>query len=587
MRTSSLALLVLPLLFGCPVPPPVVVEPEPDAGQCSTLDAGCSDTQACCDGSSCSAGHCACVAVKGALCGGANPVCCTGLTCDATGRCQLPCDVDGGCRSPGDTCTAPGDCCAPATCLNGTCDVVERCKGNLDDCTADTDCCGDPAIGSRPACVTTTAGRKCRFSARGEACTTATPCAPNFACLDAGTGVPGSCGIEVPSPACTLNTATCARGAACDPNTNVNQGYDPCGIRNNGGTLQYRSQVLSCHGGVCDAPRLFESCNSACGVTPNESRRPAECVDLDTNSKVCLETCTTNADCGGQFYLDDLTSSIDIGILSSGAPIAMWCVPHPDLNKSFCQPQLCYEDGAPGRDDKRRLYQPCAGQPNSICLPQSARTYTDFFGDSVNSNTFGFCQAVSPDPAPSVGKACDVRAGTESPAALCGPDALCIGQRCQKLCDASVPEDGSPACAANETCVEPYSFPDTFSANQIGICSPRCDPFADETNSGCETWCGGPRSRCNWHGWDRPFVNAHCAPMAQQPKRIGEACDKTMQCETGALCWALAGAKAACVQLCDLEYKYPYYWPGCKIAGATCKPYGTTSPSTKVGACQL
>ncbi len=630
---SSISPLLFLVVAAC-LGPSTVSDAGEDAGlvECAPLDAGCSDAQACCAGGSCHLGQCACVSMEGAACGGSNPVCCSGLTCNASGHCEAPCSGSrGSCRPPNDACQADGDCCSPAKCVNQKCQLwAPRCADDGDPCMTDTDCCGDSALGSRPQCVNRGSGKICHFGRKGESCNSTSPCLPSFACvvdagvvvdagtpadagagsdagsdagllddggvidLDAGTsldagapvdaGTPpepnGVCGVIGSPGTCTLRASTCAVGAACNPNSSANAGYDPCGIRYDGQSLYYRSPAMVCHSGVCSLPQLFEPCTSACGVSPGVSKKP-QCVQMDTNSTVCLEQCTTDADCPGVFFPSgDLTSSMAIGLVSP-VPLSMWCVPHPEKGKSFCQPRLCYEDGS-ALDNVGALYKPCDGVPNSLCIPHETRGLSDYFGSTGSATTLAFCQAIRPASAPTVGLPCDVRAGSETPNALCGADATCVGGVCQKTCDASLPGPDFPTCSDSQSCVNPYLGTDPLSAHQSGVCGATCDMFADEANSGCVTWCGGPRAKCQWQGLDKIARAAHCEPMSANPKSAGQTCKASIECGAGMLCWTnVSGQAPVCTQLCN-QLAAPGASGACKTG--SCQPL--YDGADKIGACQ-
>ncbi len=370
--------------------------------------------------------------------------------------------------------------------------------------------------------------------------------------VDAGTPTTvGTCGVVGTPPTCTLRSATCALGASCDPNSSANQGYDPCSLQYSGGSLYYRAAGYACHSGVCALPQLNDTCTAKCSETPGATNKTV-CAELDVNSKVCAVSCTTDADCPGVFYPNgNLASAQRFGVISH-APLTQWCVPHPELGKSVCQPRLCFED-APDRNNEGFLFKACADVPNSICLPHETSTLSDYFGSSNTSTVLGFCHAVRPGTAPTVGQACDERSGTEAPDRLCGPDALCAGGRCQALCDASQPGGYFPACGPSQTCLNPYYGTDPLSGHQTGMCGVACDPFADEAHSGCTNFCGGPRARCQWQGLDKVPGPAHCVAMAAHPKPAGAPCTATGECGTGMICWSTANdnSNPVCTQLCS------------------------------------
>jgi hypothetical protein len=215
------------------------------------------------------------------------------------------------------------------------------------------------------------------------------------------------------------------------------------------------------------------------------------------------------------------------------------------------------------------LYQPCAGRANTTCLPRFAGNL---------SSVAGFCTANRPGATTTVGQVCDPNAGVEASSALCGPDAACVGGQCQAICDASkLGQDGTPGCAAGQTCVSPQGV-DLVADFQYGGCGDSCDPFADIEHSGCWKYCGGPPARCNWIVGN-PSANTprgYCGPALESPVPNGQACTVGAidPCEAGSKCLLSADQiHSFCTHLCD-----PAAGPGAADAcpaGMTCTAFAS------------
>lgn len=84
---------------------------------CMPSGAVCGGTNPdCCAGMTCNSGICSAPAcgASGAACGGTNPACCTGFTC-SNSVCTAACKPTGG------SCTTDANCCAGLTCNSGSC----------------------------------------------------------------------------------------------------------------------------------------------------------------------------------------------------------------------------------------------------------------------------------------------------------------------------------------------------------------------------------------------------------------------------------------------------------------------------------
>lgn len=169
------------------------VEPSPDAGLCDEVGEGCCG-MACSAGLSCSAsGRCD---ITG--CGGVGAPCCLDSVCFGTNGC-----VGGTCAH----CGAEGEvCCASATCDSGLACAGDRCApcGNIGQ-----SCCGG-------GCLTGSCnGGTCRApeGARGGPCRMSLDACDEWASCDFGTGICQGCGMRGES-CCGLGR--CQGGTSCN-----------------------------------------------------------------------------------------------------------------------------------------------------------------------------------------------------------------------------------------------------------------------------------------------------------------------------------------------------------------------------------
>ena len=460
-----------------------------------------------------------------------------------------------------------GDCCASGVCPRGQCSdpsTLSTCAQEGAACASTSDCCGNSAFGSQLDCLPRGAdgGNLCHLAKAGELCDVAHHCLPGVNCVyppppdagagdggvddggttdagspppDAGTGA-GVCTITKTGTSCTLYTPNCGAGDGCNPSSSTNQGYDPCYLKVNGTNLADRTSLLLCNGGYCAQPNEGDPCSSTCTQTVGDPRRTS-CLSFYDNSKLCMPACSTDADCHGASFYD--------GSQNNPQRVTNYCVNYG--NGAGCQPLLCFVEGQAGPAGKvASLYKPCMGHPNTLCLPR-------FVG--ADSNIEGYCIAVKPGTAPTVGQVCDPRAGREALAANCGKDAVCLGGRCAAVCDASaLGLNGTPGCSKDQTCISPQGL-DLIADYQFGGCADGCDPFTDLEHSGCVNYCGGSGAVCNWIIGD-PVPNlprGYCGAALKQPIRIGQACSTDTavdQCEAGSYC-LLGGVRRTCTRLCD------------------------------------
>ncbi len=589
---------------------------------CGEPGATCSADGQCCQGFSCANGVCACHA-EGDSCSPGGEPCCSGTSCDPTGHCRAPCSQPvGACQPLGADCTTSADCCDAGSCNGGKCGdpaTALNCATDGQPCVTSATCCGSLTAGSKLDCVAgPDGGNVCHLGLIGESCDALHHCIPGTTCvfppppdagsdaglddggLDGGTddggiddggldsgiddggldsgiddggldagpadgGAPvdggplGICTLPSTTHTCDLYQASCGAGDPCDPNSNTNQGYDPCYLKVSGNNLAYRTTYLFCHGSTCTDPVEGEPCTSRCIQTAGDSRTTA-CVDFYDGSKLCMPACSREADCRGASIYDPA--------VYTAQPLTNYCVNYGAAGG--CQPELCFVEGSTMPDgDPSLLYKPCAGHPDSLCLPRY---------DGRVSQVVGFCTVVRPDAGSTVGQACDSYAGVEASAALCGPDATCLGGRCAGLCDASqLGGNGTPACSDGLSCQSPQGL-DLVADYQFGGCGDGCDPFADLTHSGCADYCGGPKVRCNWIIGD-PVAGVspgYCGAALETPIADGQPCSFTSTgidpCVTGDYClYSSATGSRFCTRLCNptADAGSPDLCPG----GQTCTAF--------------
>ncbi len=560
MWRVAVGVLSLAAAVGCSSKPAAKLDCESEgcAQACITSGAACSaDTASCCPGTSCFNGACVCSA-KGETCGTNGQTCCGGLECDPSGHCSDICSQPrGACHSYGDPCSADTDCCSPAACRNGFCadtSVVATCKQEGQSCASATDCCGSSALGSQLDCVTAgDGGMVCHRGQVGESCDTNRLCATGLHCIstvDGGTA--GTCDVVKTAQTCILTSSSCSDGDSCDPEATVNEGYDPCYIGAQGQNLGYRATARLCKSGFCAQPSLGDPCSGSCEQAVGDSRRTT-CLRTADGSRVCLASCSFDNDCTGAMAFDN----------NNFNPPAITSLCVSNGGGKGCQPQVCYLDDDAKLGDPNVLYKPCFNHEDTMCLPR-------FYGDGTR--VAGFCTASRSALISTVGKPCDMAAGREAKAAICGTDALCMGGRCAALCDAAtLGTDGvTPGCTDPAlTCISMQGL-DLVSDYQVGGCNIACHPFAKLEDSGCVSFCGGPPTRCNWIVGDGAGnqPRGYCAAALKAPVAVGQSCrvaSASDPCESGARCMlADDGVSAVCKRLCD-----PMAIPGSRDACPT------------------
>ena len=353
---------------------------------------------------------------------------------------------------------------------------------------------------------------------------------------------------------CNITSSGCYAGDPCDPNN------DYCA---KGGSLKCDPTSRTC----TPQAGIFGDCSSTADCVQVGGNQALSCSgntlfsvlfsDLygSGSGSICAPKCSSDSDC---------TTAIAIDSSNSNPPeLSMLCDQSGGV--PACQPVLCW-DGAATLDgsctdpnnssdpycgsgltsDPSKLYQPCTGHPNTICVPQ-------YYGDL--STVFGFCQAVAPTTASTVGNACDPAVSAAYPDLLCGADSWCMGGVCSPLCD--VQQGGSnniPGCSASQTCVSLQGV-NLVSTYQVGGCDTPCDPWtADATKSGCTTFCGGPRAKCDWVFGDRIAGQAlgYCAPEAKSPLGTGQNCgNDPTGCVQGDECLTNNSGQSLCYRICD------------------------------------
>ncbi len=542
----------------------------------------CTGVGTCCSGLSCmSGGVCGCLA-EGATCSGDAGVCCSGLSCDGTGHCRAPCGTSAGACEPfGASCSDAGSCCSSSRCSGGECTdpgSLLACANEGGSCTTSADCCGSVSLGTRLDCI---AGR-CHLGQPGEPCTASTRhCTPGAVCIFPDAGAPdsgvsdggfvdagevdagevdagdvdagltdagevdagpppeptGVCTVPRTAATCVLGTGTCVTGDSCNPSSTQNQGYDPCYYRVSGNTLYVRANPLVCSGGVCSLPGDGSPCTGACRQTPGDPRSIA-CRTNFAGQRRCMPSCTTDADCRG--------TTIQDPNVTNAQPLTSYCVNY-NGSGAACQPRLCFIEGQAPYDNPALLYASCSGVGNSVCLPR-------YVGNL--SSILGFCTAVRPGTASTLGETCNPRAGREATTGLCGRGTTCLGGRCAKVCDAAaLGLQGTPTCGPDLTCISPQGL-DLISSYQFGGCADPCEPFTDLASSGCVNYCGGPPARCNWIiGDPTPSEpKGYCGAALVNPIDVGQPCTRKSidPCVAGAACLLNTGTNtSSCVRLCD------------------------------------
>ena len=558
----------------------------------------CDATAGCANGLSCDATdhcHASCGTTDlcrglGDGCDGANP-CCGSLTC-AAGQCVAP-DAAAACGGDGDPCTTAADCCGDAAaglqfaCVPGPNGGHICHLGTLGEACDQSTPCG-PALECQPSAPATTSASSgstsggsgstssgsgstssgssstsssssgstssgsTSSSSSGSSSTGSTSSGSGSTSSGSSSGSSGSTGID-PSPhvvdptagtcvyangraggpgTCSTTSANCYPGDGCNPNR------DYC---NKGGAL-----VCDPTANVCvPYDTTYASCSHDADChAPAGASHPQVCAATVLFGDACAPGCTTDADCTGAMPIDQANYN--------PPNVSTFC----DSNGGGalgCQQILCWvspdlqAQGIP--TDTSVLYKPCPGHPNSVCVPQ-------YWGDVTDM--VGFCQATQPGaPASTVGQPCSNASSGLSSDVLCGPDATCLGGVCQAICDAAPygEANGGPTCPASQTCISAQGL-NLVSTWQVGGCGTPCDPWtADETQSGCASFCGGPAARCDWIFGDpisgQPLGYCGKAPAAPAPE--GGACTTDADCAQGASCLGDGQGGAECVRICDLQ----------------------------------
>jgi hypothetical protein len=526
------------------------------SGSSGTTGSGSSSGSTGASGSSGSTGS-ACAKHEGDSC--ATTTCCAGLACDPTSHfCQTQCAADAvGCRALFDACDTTHPCCGSATCRGGVCTsaAFPVCKHDGDACASASDCCGNADAGLQLSCIGAgDGGNVCHDPTQGERCGGAVGCSPGLSCsfgdggADAGSCALPSGGRDGGSIACTGTSGACQLGDSCDPN------LDYCG---SGGLVCDPTRS------VCGLPGLGAACTTSCAQTAGASQ-PVVCAANEfASGGLCQTGCGADSDCLFATVADT----------NSGLPVSQFCARSDPAGPAACQALVCYapaSGGSTGFGSTSDFYKPCAGHPDSLCVP------TFQFGEQL-----GMCQAVrhaATLAVTTVGQVCSTQASGGLQDLLCGKDATCLGGRCAAICDVQQGGTGTlPGCSATQTCIA-TSQVDLTEAFQVGGCGIPCDPWtSDASKNGCPAdFCNGPLSACEWIIGDRVGSRplGYCRAETASPLHEGDDCKaRPGDCATGLFCLSTNAARtaAACFRLCDATAAAGS--PDACTAGKTCTAF--------------
>src|SRR5581483_331980 len=159
------------------------------------------------------------------------------------------------------------------------------------------------------------------------------------------------------------------------------------------------------------------------------------------------------------------------------------------------------------------------------------------------------------------GDPCDPNPFRNNLGGLCPFGNLCNIGTCMPWCDL-----GSTAqvqCPTGTSCSpipnRPLGSTALGATDAIGVCAENCDPYVDDTQTGCEplaTDAGQPPLGCklSGNGSDQNPSPGMCVALIENPIAVGQPCNPfgwLDPCVSGAQCEAVSAGSYVCRQLCD------------------------------------
>ncbi len=356
-----------------------------------------------------------------------------------------------------------------------------------------------------------------------------------------------------------------------------------------------------CKGGACLNPQSLEECQIGGPACPTGNT----CKDVfDNNHPICVRDCKSSASC-------------DVGQIC----FSVGCLPSALTSGQECAQYAFLPDGGLDETDAgiRRLTVPVS---NTCLLKDDNGNISSDTGKGSGNCTYSFLRfvddgavAISTCRAPGTaleGQACKTDLSRSATATQCGTGLNCVTTKggteglCLRTCNANPPKFGitpTPACNADEVCVNQYRYTDPSDNAVLGVCMKSCNVF-DAAKKNCANIGTTPTS-CVPSSADGQLLvttdgSGICAPQQAAVAKEGENCNEIdpfrgAVCGSAQVCAAInVQDHASCIAVCDVTCSPTDGGTGparCDTqpnarcaAGKTCK-HSTTTTGAVVGFC--
>ena len=357
-----------------------------------------------------------------------------------------------------------------------------------------------------------------------------------------------------------------------------------------------------CGGGVCNNPRALEQCKMGGPACPTGH---ACTVVFGEEMPICTKTCTVSAQCN----VAEICFSV--GCLPSAFASGQECSQFGFLSDGGLDLQV---DGG-----MRRLTVPVS----NTCLLKDDNGNIGDMGKGLGNCTYSFVKfvddgifPVSTCRAPGLaneGQACRTDYSRNAKATQCNTGLQCITTKggdegvCLRMCNANPPKFGitpTPACDADETCVNQFRYTDPSDNAVLGVCMKSCNVFdpvksvcakVGTTNTSCVPTSGNGSLLVTTDG------AGLCVPQQATVAAVGASCNEIdpfrgAACGSAQVCTSRTlDTHASCVSVCDLSCSPSDGGTGparCEAepnarcaAGKTCKRITSTTGAV-VGFCE-
>ncbi len=395
-----------------------------------------------------------------------------------------------------------------------------------------------------------------------SACTNPT-CGNNSQCRETSPGV----------HECVENRFECG-GNLCEPGeTTCRAGACACQVSLTGGSDTCQINGEWCRNGACESPVQLEQC--VVGSTTARCPTGWTCNDqlFGGGTGVCLRTCTNENQCNR----GEVCSSI--GCLPArlfGADYA--CDQHvADGDGGLVLAELA--DGGVGGPIRRIV---AAG---NTCLVKSfsngAAVVTDAPGQGTGNCGYSFFRLWArgnyayeiclPPGTANLNERCALDTSLGTVATQCNTGLTCVPTHqgneglCRKTCNAQPPAFGyaqTPACNADEACVNYHRYQDPNSNSVLGACMKRCNVFSADAGT-CADEGTTPASCVPTQATGELTLTLDgegvCIPQHATTATLGQPCDEVdpfrgATCASGQMCTSAGdgNAEARCTAVCDL-----------------------------------